>query len=108
VIRELKQSGITQADLGRRLGKAPEVISRLLARPQNWESDTFCDLLFAISGAVASYRADHPLNRQSQGLVDLSSVAPISFATRGSLLVDATVLADIQTGTGNAPYSMAA
>lgn len=70
VIREFKRSGITQADLGRRLGKPPEVISRLLARPGNWESDTFADLLFGISGAVASYQAGHPLSRQSQVTVN--------------------------------------
>jgi hypothetical protein len=64
VIKELKQSGITQADLARRLGKAPEIVSRLLARPGNWESDTFSDLLFAISGAVALYFSDHPFSRQ--------------------------------------------
>lgn len=66
VIKEFKKSGLTQKDLGMRLGKAPEVISRLLARPQNWESDTFCDLLFAISGAVAAYRAEFPLSKRVQ------------------------------------------
>jgi hypothetical protein len=35
VIKELKRSGITQAELARRLGKAPEIISRLLSRPTN-------------------------------------------------------------------------
>ena len=55
VIREFKQSSLTQADLAKRLCKAPEVISRLLARPQNWESDTFSDLLFAITGGIANY-----------------------------------------------------
>ncbi|MGA2312862.1 MAG: hypothetical protein ABSF87_10920 [Xanthobacteraceae bacterium] len=64
VIRELKKSGIIQADLARRLDKAPEVVSRLLARPGNWESDTFSDLLFAISGAVASVHAEHPLSQR--------------------------------------------
>jgi hypothetical protein len=47
VIREFKKSGLTQADLARRLGKAPEIVSRLLSRPRNWELDTFSDLLFA-------------------------------------------------------------
>jgi hypothetical protein len=65
VIKEFKRSGITQADLGRRLGKSPEVISRLLARPTNWEADTFADLLFGISGAVAQYQAERPLQRAS-------------------------------------------
>jgi hypothetical protein len=61
VIREFKKSGLTQADLARRLGKAPEIVSRLLSRPCNWELDTFSDLLFAISGAVPRFEADYPL-----------------------------------------------
>src|SRR5262245_56688638 len=47
VIRELKKSGITQADLARRLDKGQDAISRLLSRPRNWELDTLSDLLFA-------------------------------------------------------------
>jgi transcriptional regulator with XRE-family HTH domain len=70
VIREFKKSGMTQADLARRLGKSPEVISRLLARPSNWEADTFSDLLFAISGAIASYRAEYPLSQRIQQIPD--------------------------------------
>ena len=49
-------------------GKSPEIISRLLARPANWEADTFSDLLFAISGAVAIFRTERPchgMNEQS-------------------------------------------
>lgn len=66
VVKEFKKSGLTQADLARRLGKPREVISRLLARPSNWETDTFSDLLFAISGAVASYRAEYPLSQRAE------------------------------------------
>jgi transcriptional regulator with XRE-family HTH domain len=61
VIREFKKSGITQAELARRLGKAAEVISRLLSRPRNWELDTFSELMFGISGAIPSYGAEYPL-----------------------------------------------
>ena len=64
VIREFKISGLTQADLARRLGKSPEVINRLLARPGNWEADTFGELMFAISGAVPAYRATYPLRAE--------------------------------------------
>lgn len=67
VIKQFKKSGMTQADLARRLGKSPEVISRLLARPGNWESDTFSELLFGISGGVASYRVDYPFGRRTSG-----------------------------------------
>ena len=70
VIREFKQSGLSQADLARRLGKSPEIISRLLARPANWEADTFSDLLFAISGAVAIFRTERPLSRHERTILD--------------------------------------
>jgi hypothetical protein len=60
VIRELKDSGITQAQLAKRLGKAPEVISRMLSRPSNWEMKTFSQLLFAISGAVPAFGISRP------------------------------------------------
>src|SRR5439155_7028349 len=61
VIREFKKSGLRNADLAKRLGKAPEVVHRLLSRPQNWGLDTFSDLLFAISGAVLKVSLDRPL-----------------------------------------------
>jgi hypothetical protein len=61
VVRELKKSGITQAELARRLGKGQDAVSRLLSRPGNWELDTLSDLLFAISGSVPRFSADDPL-----------------------------------------------
>jgi transcriptional regulator with XRE-family HTH domain len=82
VIREFKKSGLTQADLARRLGKSPEVISRLLARPSNWEADTFADLLFATSGAVAKIEVVHLFTKStadpihvSLGLEKLTAIA---------------------------------
>ena len=60
VVRELKKSGITQAELARRLGKGQDAVSRLLSRPGNWELDTLSDLLFAISGSVPCFSADDP------------------------------------------------
>jgi hypothetical protein len=64
VIGEFKHSGISQAALASRLGKPPEVVSRWLSRPQNWESDTFSSLLFGISGAIPRYTLEHPLGKQ--------------------------------------------
>jgi hypothetical protein len=61
VVQELKKSGITQAELARRLGKGQDAVSRLLSRPGNWELDTLSDLLFAISGSVPRFSADDPL-----------------------------------------------
>src|SRR5262245_37424941 len=59
VIREFKKSGLTQAQLCRRWGKAPEAVSRFLARPANWELNTFTEALFAISGAVPTFSLDY-------------------------------------------------
>jgi hypothetical protein len=63
VIGEFQHSGISQATLASRLGKPPEMISRWLSRPQNWESDTFSSLLFGISGAIPRYTLDYPLGK---------------------------------------------
>ncbi len=63
VIDEFEASNISQATLANRLGKPPEVISRWLSRPQNWESDTFSSLLFGISGAIPKYDLDYPLGK---------------------------------------------
>jgi hypothetical protein len=79
VIRALKESSISQATLARRLGKGPEVISRLLSRPRNWEQDTLSELIFAISGGGVTYgielpkTASEPLKVLSQTLEQLSS-----------------------------------
>lgn len=61
VILEFKKSGLSQADLARRLGKTPDVVCRWLREPQNWTVDTASDLLFAISGAEADYEVRYPL-----------------------------------------------
>lgn len=63
VMREFKKSGITQADLARRLGKGTDVVCRLLGAPGNWQIDTASDLLFAISGAEVEYNVGYPLAR---------------------------------------------
>ena len=68
VIRELRASGITQAQLAKRLGKAPEVISRMLSRPGNWEMKTFSELLFAISGAVPTFTLSYPVRNPAASL----------------------------------------
>jgi hypothetical protein len=66
VIKEFKASGITQATLASRMGKTPDVISRLLSRPQNWESDTFSSLIFAICGGILNYHIIYPFGSVSE------------------------------------------
>lgn len=51
----LRESGITQAELARRLGKKPELISRKIGSPGNWTLDSVSELLFAINGCEPSY-----------------------------------------------------
>ena len=63
VVGEFKKSGLSQADLARRLGKKPDVVCRWLASPGNWRLDTVSDLLFAISGAEADYSIRFPLEQ---------------------------------------------
>jgi hypothetical protein len=62
VMKEFKKSGLSQADLARRLGKGPDVVCRLLAGPGNWTLDTVSDLLFAISGAAPAFSVEYPLS----------------------------------------------
>jgi hypothetical protein len=66
VLREFKKSELSQADLARRLGKRPEVISRLLGAPGNWGLDTVSDLLFAIAGGEPVYGVAYPLNEAAR------------------------------------------
>jgi hypothetical protein len=61
-LTEFQNSGLSQADLARRLGKRPEIISRLLGAPGNWGLDTVSDLLFAISGAEPDYAVSYPFD----------------------------------------------
>ncbi|HEY1543184.1 MAG TPA: hypothetical protein VGG01_12305 [Xanthobacteraceae bacterium] len=61
IVGLFKKSGLTQVELAKRLGRGTDVISRLLSRPGNWELDTFSDLLFGISGSLASFGAPQPL-----------------------------------------------
>lgn len=64
VIKEFKDSGLSQIQLAKRLGKRPEVICRWLSGPGNWGLDTVSLLLFGIAGGELAYSVVHPL-RQS-------------------------------------------
>lgn len=62
VLREFLRSKISKADLARRMGKRPEVVTRLLGAPGNWTLDTVSDLMFAISGSEFEFRVVYPLS----------------------------------------------
>lgn len=63
LLKEFKRSGVTKADLARRLGKEPAQISRLLSGPGNVTLETVSDVLFALSGAELSTSVEYPLRR---------------------------------------------
>lgn len=50
VITEFEKSGLTQAELARRLGRGIDQVCRWLAEPANLQADTVSDLIFAITG----------------------------------------------------------
>jgi hypothetical protein len=62
VIDEFEKSGISRADLARRLQKGNDQISRWLGSPGNWTLDTISDLFFAISGGEPVYHVRYPLH----------------------------------------------
>ena len=66
VIREFKNSGLSQADLARRLGKEPAQLCRILSGPGNLTLDTVSDMLFSTSGAELDLDVAYPLRRANQ------------------------------------------
>jgi hypothetical protein len=66
ILNEFARSGISQATLGRRLGKGPDQVSRLLGSPGNLTLDTISNVLFAISGSEPIYDLDYPLEKAAR------------------------------------------
>lgn len=50
VIEKFRQSGLTQAQLARRIGKGPDRVNRLLSNPGNWTIETVAVLLAGVCG----------------------------------------------------------
>jgi len=61
-----QKKGLTKAALARRIGKTPDVVSRLLGAPGNWTLDTVSDLLLGISAEELEMSSSFLLNRQSR------------------------------------------
>ncbi len=70
VVKEFKSSGLTQADLARRLAMEPAQLSRLLSGPGNLTLETVSDLLFATSAAELESSIGHPLAARNHGVLD--------------------------------------
>lgn len=72
-----QQETMTQRNLADRIGKTPDVVSRLLGAPGNWTLDTLSDLLIAMA-AVPSLGIDDVedlLPRQSDDLTKVVAAA---------------------------------
>lgn len=82
---EANRSGLTRAVLGRRIGKRPEVITRLLGAPGNWTLETVSDLLMGISGDELLPTTASPLNSPplNLGYQDVLEGAPQSRGKQG-------------------------
>jgi hypothetical protein len=61
-LQEFLKSGLNKAEFARRIGRAPEQITRWLAAPGNWELDTISDFLLGTSGAEFDPSISHPLD----------------------------------------------
>lgn len=59
-------NGLTKANLARRIGRKPEVISRLLGAPGNWTLDTVSDLLLGIAAEELEPRSSSLLDRHQR------------------------------------------
>lgn len=79
-----KNSGLTKAEIARRLDKRPEQVTRWLATPGNWTMDTISDLMLAICNSELIFEA--------------SSLANARRNYVGSTLNELKVLNSITTG----------
>jgi len=101
LVREFRKSGLSQADLARLLGKSPETICRILARPRNIEIDTVSELLFAMSGCTLSFDCEFPVKRTSDAAWHAASSKKVSITVSQDTsaktvvmpLIDRTMLA---------------
>jgi hypothetical protein len=102
VIREFKKSGISKAELARRLGKGADRVSKMLAGPGNWTIATVSELLFAICGAEPEWDLSFPFDKAKRNntrpewlsspdtpLMKLVSLAPSSNTAPPQILNEA-------------------
>ena len=61
ILKAFVESGLSQADLARRLGRSPRVVHRWLSSPENMRISTLSDLIFAINGGEPSEQIEQPL-----------------------------------------------
>jgi hypothetical protein len=76
LLTAFEKSGMTRAQLARRLEMDKSLLSRYLGKPANWEFETLCDFFFAITG--------DPLKWIMQGEID--ELADQSFPIQDSAM----------------------
>jgi hypothetical protein len=67
-IEKERREGLTKAELARRIGRKPEIITRLLGAPGNWTLETVSDLLLGIAGEELDIGSSSLLNRTSRNI----------------------------------------
>jgi hypothetical protein len=65
-----QHSGLTKAELARRIGKSPAVVNRLLASPGNWTLETLSSLLAGICAEEFVPSSKSLLNRQPRNFTE--------------------------------------
>lgn len=76
------ESGLTRAKLARRMGRAPEAITRLLQSPGNWRLDTLSDMLLAIAGEEIDDSSTSPVHRPKRNYSPSTGASPKDAITR--------------------------
>ena len=74
LVREFKRSGLSQAELARRVDMPPEVISRMLKRPRNVEIDTLSKLIYGLTGAALVFGTALPKPRPRRVAAHLAAL----------------------------------
>jgi hypothetical protein len=67
-LEKQESENLTKAELARRIGRKPEVITRLLGAPGNWTLETISDLLLGISGEELEPASSSLLNRTPRNI----------------------------------------
>ena len=99
ILKEFAESGLSQADLARRLGKKPDVVSRWLAAPANLRLSTLSDLLFAIKGGEIVDEMHYPLELAARNssvpewlIADTTKIVPSTLPEELSLTGSSTAV----------------